>query len=175
MSDGFLSPTSPETLPAIETAPQEEPSAVELDEQALEQIEAAEKVDEFLEEPEAPAAAPAVEGEKPAEAPAVEAPKDELLEAVEKILEKELGVYDQHFVPEVKARFEDKGKEVARELTAKIRKNSAKPRFIHHAIRKWLLTVPRVNKQFVEQTAKIKTDQLLQLAKDQREKQNKIP
>ena len=168
MSDGFLQkqeaepevPVTPEVLP---TLPAEEESPARADERAFEQLP--ETKDAFLEE-EAPAAAS--EGDVPAEAavPTVEAPalpKDPVVERVEKILEEGLGDYVSEMPEAAKERFTKKGKEVAEEIAVMVRKFGVTVKKVMKLIRDWLLTIPGVNKFFLEQETKIKMDHILAL------------
>jgi len=43
-----------------------------------------------------------------------------------------------------------------------------KPRAVLHAVNKWLKAIPKVNPYFLEQEAKIKTDQVMSLVEERR-------
>ncbi len=166
MSNGFLTPEQlapqPQAPQEIKPASPSELSSVEQDKQALEQIEQEEARDRFLETEEA-AIAPVVAAQSvPASQPAPQVPaKDEVTVHVEQILEEGLEAYFQHLPQEAQAPFRQKGQEVAREITGMIKTFHLKVQRAVLLIRAWLKTIPGVNAFFLEQEAKIKTDQLL--------------
>lgn len=91
--------------------------------------------------------------------------KDEVTLEVEKILEDGLGDFVQTMPTDVKWRFLHKGQEIAIVLAGMVRDYKVKVKQVIHLIRDWLLTIPGVNKFFLEQEAKIKTDRILDLEK----------
>lgn len=172
MSSGFL-PTQeeipkspqPEAAPVPISAMVEEESSVEADEKALEQITETEET--FLETSaeEAPTTEiniPAASEGAPAAAAAVPTVKDEVMIQVEKIMEEEMGPYFDAMPEEAKVRFKKKGEEVAGQIAVMVRTFRVKVKVILHLIRDWFLTIPGVNKFFMEQEAKIKTDKILE-------------
>lgn len=80
---------------------------------------------------------------------------------VGKILEDNLVTYFQQLPPEAQARFKQKGEEVNSKIAKMVRSYKVKVKEALHLIRDWLLTIPGVNKFFLEQEAKIKTDRIL--------------
>jgi len=193
MPNGFL-PTQEETpIPQAETPapPEAEPkmeapigveevSSVEADEQAREQ--AVETEETFLETPAEEAPTTEIQIQTAAEgvpATATPAPtavvKDEVMIQVEKILEEELGAYFETMPEEAKIRFKKKGEEVAGQISVMVRTFRVKVKAVLHLVRDWLLTIPGVNKFFLEQEAKIKTDKILEYSSELREEsKNKI-
>ena len=174
MSDGFLTPQpetpvlQPETVPE---APVQEVTSVQADEQALEQ--AAEQADTFL-EGEAEAGPLPVEqaGEQAAGGTTTSvgaAQKDEVTIAVEKILEEDLGTYFKTMPQDAQERFHKKGEEIAYQIADMVRTFKVKVRKVLTLIHDWLMTIPGVNKFFLEQEAKIKTDRILGLQESRRE------
>ncbi len=172
MSDGFLqgaesTPVTPPTpeIPAGET----ELTPNQADHLAIEQ--SAEAKDTFLEQaaedvpvtPIAPAGAAPVADTKPAII------EDEVMVEVEKILEEGLGDYVATLPEEAKERFLAKGRDVASELSGMVRVFKVEVRRTLQLIRDWLLTIPGVNKFFLEQEVKIKTDRILGLSQQRKE------
>lgn len=136
------------------------------EEQALEQMEEAREeergfLENVTETEEAQAATPA-----PAAQPtALQEPegKDEVLLEVEKILEDGLEPLYQSMDATAKEKFQKKGKEVSNRIANMVRSFKLKMDRVILLIRSWLLTIPGVNKFFLEQEAKIKADKVLDL------------
>lgn len=170
----------PPEQPVLDRAPVEAPvsadasvSSVEADQRAMEQA-AEQQGDTFLERAEetAPTSVVAATAAAPGDLPvaAATAPeKDEVFKAVEKILEDGLGDYYQQLPEPAKVRFQQKGEQVAGEIAVMVRQLKVKVKQVILLIRDWLLTIPGVNKFFLEQEAKIKTDRILELERERRE------
>lgn len=94
--------------------------------------------------------------------------KDEVVVAVEKILEEGLGEYYGEMPDAAKQRFHAKGEQVAFEIAKMIRDVTFQVKRVLHLIKDWLHTIPGVNKFFLEQESKIKTDRLIILDSDRR-------
>lgn len=99
---------------------------------------------------------------------AVPADKDKYRVKVERILEENL--WDMYFALPAGSRekFKAEGEQAAATLRAAIETKKVKPRIVLHAVNKWLRTIPKVNPYFLEQEAKIKTDQVMSLVEDRR-------
>lgn len=157
--------TPPET-PAVLSEPQEELSAVEADLRTLQELTQAtveEQKDAFLEKPEATSQTAVETLVLPEGVPVASPEQDEVLVQVKKILEDELGEDFERLSDAAKERFFTKGNELARQLAVRIRKRALPPGLVHKGVTKWLSTIPRVNKYFLEQAAKTRTDTLLAL------------
>lgn len=158
---------APLATPVLEVP---ESSSVAADALALEQVQETE--DAFLEHaPTQEQAAPPVSTNgqaAPTPTPAVVATveKDAVFLDVEKILEEGLGAYFTQLPESAKERFQKKGEEVASHIAQMVRELRVKAKEVILLIRDWLLTIPGVNKFFLEQEAKIKTDRILQLEHD---------
>jgi len=113
----------------------------------------------------APAPRAAAAAAKPEAAP-VE--KDKYRVKVERILEENL--WDLYFALPAGSReaFKAEGENAAAALRAAIETKKVKPRVVLSAVNKWLKTIPRVNPYFLEQEAKIKTDQVMNLVEERR-------
>lgn len=167
----LLSPT-PEQPKALEVAP--EVSSVEADEQAYEQ--SGEAKEHFLEEAasqeEAPTSAIPVRG--PAQAPAPQKRKaDEVTLRVEEILEHGLGDMYSNLPDSAKPVFKKKGEEVSTQIATMVRTFKVEASKVIRLVRDWLLTIPNVNKFFLEQEAKIKTDAVLEYDAARREERTR--
>jgi hypothetical protein len=133
-----------------------------------------------VEKPPMPAvekAPPSEAAEKPAARPAVppvalppRPPKSETLIRVEKILEEDLEEMYFKMPPEQQEIFKEKGEEAASKIEKMIAAGKAVAKKILKLIRDWLELIPGVNKFFLEQEAKIKTDKIVALAEKEKEK-----
>lgn len=164
----------PERQP-IEALPKEE-SGVEADEKALESLP--ESKDTFLEEAaEETMVTKVVEGQPITQvaAPPAAVPKDETLVRVEKVLEEGLGDIYARLPESAKPKFRQKGEKAAAEIASMVRSLKLRFRRALTLIRDWLLTIPNVNKFFLEQEAKIKVDLIKQMIESDKEERLKRP
>ncbi len=82
---------------------------------------------------------------------------------IESILAEDLGgIYEQLPRP-LQAEFKAKGEEVAVKIVDLMQKAKVKIREIINLIKKWLKTIPGINRFFLEQEAKIKADKIMAL------------
>jgi len=164
---GFLGAASPEQPSNPVEAPAQKPEQDEYnlaEQQAEQQMELADKKESFLED--APTTTVQV-APQTGQAPVVEAgagQKDEVTIEVEKILEAGLGDYVPDMPEEARQRFLKKGGEVAAQLSVMVRTLNIHVSLVVKLLKEWLLTIPGVNKYFIEQEAKIKADQIIDLA-----------
>jgi hypothetical protein len=178
MSDGFLGgvETTPEKIPepaespSVESGATLEDAPLAADRAAFEQ--SAERKDEFLEKaaeeaPTTQVAATPVAGAAAEAAPVPEA--DAVTLEVEKILEDGLGDYVEAMPPDARQRFLAKGRDVSTQIALMVRQFKVELRRTITLIRDWLLTIPGVNRYFLEQEAKIKTDRIISLARARKE------
>lgn len=108
-------------------------------------------------------------------APAVHHHEDKLEEEIEDILEEDLKDIYKEMSPQTQKKFREEGEETVskiREVTRKPKVNSKK---IFHLIKKWLRIIPGVNRFFLEQEAKIKTDKILLVTEEEKKRnQNEL-
>lgn len=181
MSSPSVSPERRHVRPAPESPqnPPEDESSLAADERAYEALEAQESEEAFLEEAEdAPTTTVAVsDGSQAGGASSSVAarPKDEITVQLEKILEDGLGEYVAAMPEEARTRFLYKGQETAGKLSVMVHGVKIQAKKVIELIRDWLLTIPGVNKFFLEQEAKIKTDRVLELERIYREKKQNQP
>lgn len=95
--------------------------------------------------------------------------KDADLMRVERALEDGLGDVYVGMPKEARIRFKQKGEQVAATLRVMLDSAKVNAKKVLQLIREWLKLIPGVNKFFLEQEAKIKTDRILELA-EQRKK-----
>ena len=95
--------------------------------------------------------------------------KDEVTIEVEKVLEEGLGPFYSSLPPEAKPLFKKKGEEASQEISEMVRTLHVNVKRILQLIHAWLRTIPGVNKFFLEQEAKIKTDRIMELAEARKE------
>ena len=102
----------------------------------------------------------------PVEAPT--APVDPTIRSIELILSEDMLDEFKAMSPADQARFKLKGEETVSKLTQLMRQTAVKAREVLKLIVGWLRLIPHVNKYFLEQESKIKTDKLLELHRRQR-------
>ena len=158
-------------LPKQEALPREETS-VEADLESLKELP--ESKDVFLDEEEKPPVVLSNVTSLSAPAPAP-VPKDEVTVEVEKVLEEGLGTFFATLPESAKPKFKQKGEEAATELSGMVRSLKIQVKRALVLIRDWLLTIPGVNKFFLEQEAKIKVDRLIEIAEARKEDLAKRP
>jgi hypothetical protein len=124
-------------------------------------------------------AAPRVEQEPSAEkisettptAPAIllvaepAAPVDPTVRSIELILSEDMMDQFKAMSPEDQAQFKAKGEETVSKLIVLMHKTAIKAKEVLKLIVGWLRFIPHVNKYFLEQESKIKTDKILELYK----------
>lgn len=179
MSNGLATPG-----PGLE-APKQAPPVAEPSDESLDQlssVEADERVRETLAEAKDEIlhaetkseleAAQEVTPARPATAGAGQPalpPKDEAIIEVEKILEDGIGPFYASLPAEAKPLFKKKGEEAATEIAEMVRTLKVRVKRALELIYVWLKTIPGVNKFFLEQEAKIKTDRIVELVEARKE------
>lgn len=157
---------TPETIEQkLKLAPAESPEAMDTAEQFLEQEIPTENAPEE----------PAVADERPqpstrtttfhAVAPTPRQ-MDEMMARVEKILEDDLGDAYGRLSPIAKQEFKVKGEQTATKIRQLMKDGTLKVKKIFKLILDWLKLLPGINRFFLEQEAKIKTDRLIELHKN---------
>ncbi|MBI5077589.1 hypothetical protein HZB94_04385 [Candidatus Falkowbacteria bacterium] len=155
--------------------PEQEKPALEPAEATVEKVEAVEVSPEAITEKAPEKVIP--EKEKPAPAaPTVAAPaprpaeqiveKSEELVEVEKILSEGIEDLYKELPENRKQEFREKGEETARTVEKLLKAAKVQINKIVRLIVDWLKMIPGVNKFFLEQEAKIKSDKLLELKKE---------
>lgn len=117
---------------------------------------------------EAPAQPPSVPSEMPPPpAPVAVSPtapaKDPVAAQIEDLLAEDLTDAFLKMPPETQQEFKKKGEETAGKIREIITQAKVNARKIFDLIRDWLKLIPGVNRFFLEQEAKIKTDKILRL------------
>lgn len=92
--------------------------------------------------------------------------KSQTLKDIEDIMEEDLGEIYFNLPAEKRVQFKQRGEETATKIEAVLSQVKIKVSQILNLIKEWLKLIPGVNKFFLEQEAKIKTDKILQLRKD---------
>ncbi|MBN1325463.1 hypothetical protein JW977_00570 [Candidatus Falkowbacteria bacterium] len=103
-------------------------------------------------------------------------PKSPVLEEIEDVLEEDLQDIYFQLPPEKQAEFAQRGEETATKIELLLGQVKVKVNKILELIKKWLKLIPGVNKYFLEQEAKIKTDKILRIKEEGEQsdsKQNK--
>lgn len=148
-------PTQPETSEAERNIPTPEKSAEFREKIKSEQPEKEGFIDESIEGLKKKLKSTK---RKPQQIPQV---RDEVTVAIEKIMEEDLKDAYQELTPIQKQEFKIKGEETANEIRTLLTRTHVKVKNIFKLILGWLKMLPGINKFFLEQEAKIKTDKIL--------------
>jgi len=89
--------------------------------------------------------------------------KDEVTVKIEKIMEDGLGDAFSRLSPIAQQEFKIKGEQTANKINELLRATHIKVKKIFRLIVEWLRILPGVNRFFLEQEAKIKTDKIIEL------------
>ena len=89
--------------------------------------------------------------------------KSEILLKIESILEEDLAAVYFKMEPDIQRKFKTKGEESAAKIEKILKKTRVKAKKIFKLIFRWLRIIPGVNKFFIKQEAKIKTDKIIKL------------
>jgi len=93
------------------------------------------------------------------------APVDPTVRTIELILSEDLMEQFKGLSPADQAKFRAKGEETVTKLSFLMRKTALKAKEVLKLIAGWLRFIPHVNKYFLEQESKIKTDKIMELYK----------
>jgi hypothetical protein len=125
------------------------------------------------EKPSAPEKAPAKEAPREpvlttpvapaAPAPQAPTPADPITESVEKILSEDLAEFYQAMPPADRERFKIKGEETVSKIRKIMDGATIKVKEVLKLIVIWIKMIPGINKFFLEQESKIKTDKIIDL------------
>ena len=107
-------------------------------------------------------------------APVAQTQKDPITVEVERVLEAGLGELYAGLPESARPLFKQKGEEAANEISFMVRQLKIEVRHALELIRDWLLTIPGVNKFFLEQEAKIKVDLLVQLVEERKRERTNL-
>ncbi len=99
---------------------------------------------------------------------APETPKDAEIVAIEKILSEDLAEVYQTMTPAAQQKFKARGEVVAEKIRTLVAGAKAHAHAVLRLIRDWLRLIPGVNRFFLEQEAKIKTDKILDYVETQK-------
>jgi len=91
--------------------------------------------------------------------------RDEVVLRIEKIMEDGVGDAFQRLSPTAQQEFKIKGEETALKIRDLLKSSHIKVKKIFQLILEWLKILPGVNRFFLEQEAKIKTDHIITLHK----------
>ncbi|MCI0479664.1 hypothetical protein L0Y59_03910 [Candidatus Uhrbacteria bacterium] len=169
MADVRVEPTPGSGMESVVSGT--EISNFEADERAYEQMP--ESKETFLEveqtSPERPPQPTSSTETARARADAAPRTKDDVTVHVEKIMEEGLGTLYASLPDTAKPLFRSKGEEAAIEIAEMVSSFKVKVARVLRLIRDWLLTIPKANRYFLEQEAKIKTDRIIEYADAVRE------
>ena len=146
-------PVSDETEPEIETEPEVE--SIDTDKETLEPTQEQEQVVSDNESLSVSSAPPPVQPPQ----------KDEFTSQIETILQADLTDLFLALPEDKRFSFKAEGEKIAQQIRVLVDETVVKAKTIYELIKAWLKKLPGVNKFFLEQEAKIKTDRILFAAK----------
>lgn len=121
-----------------------------------------------------PAARPAARPQLPTPtAPAAATVKSATRKEIEQVLSDGLVPMYQGMTAQEQARFRRTGEETAGAIEQLLGTFKATAKIVYQLIRAWLLLIPRVNKYFLEQETKLKTDRIMELQR-QKKREDKL-
>lgn len=94
------------------------------------------------------------------------AQKTETQRRIESVMEDGLGEVYKNMPPEAKKKFREEGEKAAAEIETLLYKVKVHSKKIFKLVFAWLRIIPGVNKYFLEQEAKLKTDEIIKLKDD---------
>lgn len=154
--------------------PKETPPAPEVVEVEKQGLEAMEAIEQEVEKAERAEKAERGEGAEQAEdVPAIQEPvitpavaasapqADPLSQRIESILQEDLTDLYLSLSPKDQQAFKQKGEETVSKIRVLLNQTKVNAKKIFQLIREWLKVIPGVNRFFLEQEAKIKTDKIL--------------
>lgn len=109
-----------------------------------------------------------------ASAPPAAPAKDPVTARVESVMEEGLKDAYKAMPPALQQRFKAHGEKVAAQISAMVKSLKVQAGKVLELIRGWLKMIPGVNRFFLIQEAKIKTDKILALAEDEKKRQGTI-
>lgn len=92
---------------------------------------------------------------------------DPVTASIETVLSDDLYEYFKAMSPEEQTKFKQKGEETVSKLSRLVSQTVIKAKEVLRIIADWLRFIPHVNRYFLEQESKIKTDKILELHKRQ--------
>ncbi len=91
--------------------------------------------------------------------------KSKSIQDIEELLAGDLQDMFARMTPQQQQEFREKGEEVAKEIDSLAGRAKLTARKVLHLIRDWLKIIPGINKFFLEQEAKIKTEEVIHYAR----------
>lgn len=98
------------------------------------------------------------------------AQKDFVTKEIEAVLAKDLEKTYLEMPPDLQLKFKNKGEEVTAKIKSLMGRAKEKAREILELIKSWLKLIPGISNFFLEQEAKIKTDEILKIAEEESKK-----
>jgi hypothetical protein len=93
------------------------------------------------------------------------APSDPTIRSIELILSEDMTEHFKAMSPDDQAKFKAKGEETVSKIVTLMQKTALKAKEVLKLVVGWLRFIPHVNKYFLEQESKIKTDKIMELYK----------
>jgi len=92
-------------------------------------------------------------------------PKSPVMQKIEKVLENDLADIYFSMQPDLQKKFKEKGEDTASKIEKLLLETKVRADKIFRLIVEWLKIIPGVNRFFIQQEAKIKTDTIIEIKK----------
>jgi len=161
----------PEQQPAVETPPVVEVVEAVKETEPIPEVE--EQMEEEMEQPEAEQPVPEPVVQRAAPVQPVVSQKNKFEAEIEEVLQEDLTDLYLSMSPEERKAFKIKGEETVSLIHELVRAAHINTKKIFQLIRTWLHMIPGVNRFFLEQEAKIKTDKVLLVTEEEKRRGSK--
>ncbi|MGI6347893.1 MAG: hypothetical protein ACOXZ1_01725 [Patescibacteria group bacterium] len=161
-----------EQLEDLPISPEEEVVKVESQEPRIEKESILEKESEFKKEEKEEEDKLEKKIDPPSASPVtvILSPEEEREKKIDKILAEGLEDVFLGMTPKQQKKFKTEGEKTVKKINVLLRDAKVKIKKIVDLIRRWLRNIPKVNKHFLEQEAKIKADRIVNLKKEEKNK-----
>ncbi|MCX6714701.1 MAG: hypothetical protein NTX72_02715 [Candidatus Uhrbacteria bacterium] len=156
-------PVTPEVLPVVEVVEKEKGVEESRSQEVEKQIEQQPTV---VEQPLPPP--------PPAPVPIAKVAKDRLTQEIEEVMEEDLKELYMAMPKEKQAAFRAKGEETLSAVRTLLHAAHVNVKKIFQLIRDWLKMIPGVNRYFLEQEAKIKTDKIILVSEEEKKRGSQL-
>mgnify|MGYP007098981495 CR=1 FL=1 len=100
------------------------------------------------------------------QAAAAATPKSDTLRSIESVMEERLAEAYKQMTPELRHAFKKQGEETAKQIETMLYKVKVHTKKIFQLLFSWLKIIPGVNQFFLEQEAKLKTDEIMRIKEE---------
>lgn len=148
-------PNQVEKIPNIENAPESIEGAKQVENVEVKQV-SAEQMQQVQE----------VASQAVGAVPQIKPQKSEMLERIEDVMEEDLGKVYKDLPADVKEKFKHQGEATAEDIEGMLHHSKVKSKSIFRLLFSWLKIIPGINRYFLQQEAKLKTDEIMDIKEE---------